>query len=327
MSPGAFGANLGQKRYLTLLIRFVKPEGDAKRQEALSERDGNGLKLEINMHNEAQTPDSTAGLNEEGEADASDQASESKAGGAPGGGAKREDTRLQGVVVVDKPLGWSSMTVIRKVRRAAGTKRVGHAGTLDPLATGVVVVCMGKATKLVERLMGQTKVYVATVDLSAFSDTDDREGVITPVEVKEPPVLDRVTEVLKGFVGEVMQTPPVFSAIHVGGQRAYDLARKGKEVKMAPRQVRIDSVVLVKYAWPELIIEVTCGKGTYIRSLARDIGKALGTGGHLSGLRRTRVGALTVEMALANEKLLGTVVQGDLMGVDDVRLGIAGDRD
>ncbi len=233
---------------------------------------------------------------------------------------KRVDTKLQGVVVVDKPLGWSSMTVIRKVRRASGTKRVGHAGTLDPLATGVVVVCLGKATKMVEKLMGQTKVYVANVDLSAFSDTDDREGVLTPVEVAQPPEEETVREALKAFVGNVMQTPPVFSAIHVQGQRAYDLARKGKEVKMAPRQVRIDSVELLSYQWPQLDIQVTCGKGTYIRSLARDIGKALGTGGHLSGLRRTRVGELTVEMALANDKLLGMVVQEDLMELEDPRL-------
>ncbi len=233
---------------------------------------------------------------------------------------KRVDTRLEGVVVVDKPLGWSSMQVIRNMRRASGTKRIGHAGTLDPLATGVVVVCMGRGTKLVDRLMGQTKVYVANIDLSAFSDTEDREGVLTAVEVATPPDETRVREVVAGFVGEVMQVPPAYSAIHVQGQRAYELARKGKAINMPPRQVRIDSIELLSYVWPQLDIRVTCGKGTYIRSLARDIGAALGTGGHLSGLRRTRVGELTVEMALPNEKLSGKISQEDLMALDDPRI-------
>jgi tRNA pseudouridine55 synthase len=233
---------------------------------------------------------------------------------------KRVDTRLEGVVVVDKPLGWSSMQVIRNVRRASDTYRVGHAGTLDPLATGVVVVCLGRGTKLVDRLMGQTKVYVANVDFSAFSDTEDREGVLSPVDVPSPPDEARVRAVLAGFVGEVMQTPPAYSAIHVQGQRAYELARKGQAINMPPRQVRIDSIELLSYAWPNLDIRVTCGKGTYIRSLARDIGVALGTGGHLSGLRRTRVGQLTVEMALANEKLLGKITQEDLMPLSDARI-------
>lgn len=227
---------------------------------------------------------------------------------------------LCGVLVVDKPLGWSSMDVIRRIRRAAGQRKLkaGHAGTLDPLATGVVVCCIGKATKRIDGLMGQTKVYEAEVDLSAFTTTDDREGERREVMVGEGhrPCVARVEAALAGFVGMIQQRPPAFSAIHVGGKRAYSLARQGKAVEMPLRAVQVECIELLSYAWPVLGLRITCGKGTYIRSIARDIGLALGTGGHLASLRRTRVGAFCVEDAVTGEQLMQMkLTQADLRPV------------
>ena len=205
---------------------------------------------------------------------------------------------LHGLLVIDKPLGITSMDVVRVVRRAGGHCKVGHGGTLDPLATGVLVCCFGNATKSVPRLMDATKVYEATVDLSAFTQTDDAEGEREPVQVSQPPTLLQVRAVLDALTGDVEQTPPCYSAVKVAGQRAYKLAREGAEVELKPRIVRIDSIELKRYDWPELAITVTCGKGTYIRSLARQIGQRLQTGGHLTALRRTRVGPHTIEQAI-----------------------------
>ncbi len=209
-----------------------------------------------------------------------------------------QNTTLHGVLVVDKPLGVSSMGVVRVVRRRAGQAKTGHAGTLDPLATGVLVCCLGRATKAVNVLMDTTKVYEATVDLSAFTNTDDAEGRPEPVHVDSPPTGDAVSAAVVEFEGVIQQTPPAFSAVKIGGERAYKLARTGRPAATAPRPVRIDRIEIVGYAWPELQLIVTCGKGTYIRALARDIGRRLGTGGHLTALRRTRVGPYAIDRAI-----------------------------
>lgn len=210
-----------------------------------------------------------------------------------------------GYVVIDKPIGLSSMDVVRRVRwsasRGRGVKKTkcGHAGTLDPLATGVVICCVGKATKAIDLFMGQTKEYEAEVDFSAFTTTEDREGERTEVTpARGVPTRDGAASACASFVGaSVEQVPPRFSAIHIDGRRAYDLARAGEDVKMRPRQVRIDAVDLLDYAWPVARIRVVCGKGTYIRALGRDLGVALGTGGHLASLRRTAIGPHRVEDA------------------------------
>ena len=220
---------------------------------------------------------------------------------------------LSGLLVVDKPLGWSSMEVVRRVRRAAGGTKTGHAGTLDPLATGVVVCCLGSATKRVEELMGLTKVYEAEVDLSAFSATDDREGPLEAVSVARAPTEETVRQALGGFVGVVDQKPPAFSAVHVGGQRAYKLARKGQAVEIEARKVRIDAIEVLAYAWPMVRIRVTCGRGTYIRSFAHDLGQRLCTGGHLASLRRLAVGQYDLSRAVTHERLERAITQGDLL--------------
>lgn len=226
------------------------------------------------------------------------------------------------MIVVDKPLGLSSMDVIYRVRRAAsrgaGVKKTkcGHAGTLDPLATGVILCCVGKATKSVDRLMGMTKEYEAEVDLSAFTTTDDREGPRTEVDVETPPTRDAVVAACQAMVGEsVEQIPPAYSAIHIEGRRAYEMARNGEDVKMRPRWVRIDAIDLLAYDWPTATIRVTCGKGTYIRSIGRDLGVALGTGGHLAALRRTAVGPYRVEDAFAIEHFEKPLDRHDLAEV------------
>ncbi len=228
------------------------------------------------------------------------------------------------MLIVDKPLDWSSMDVCRRVKRATGGAKVGHAGTLDPLATGVVVCCLGRATSLVERLMGLPKTYEAEVDLSAFSVTDDREGPLLPVSVGAIPSEAQVREGLRAFVGWIEQTPPAYSAVHVGGERAYDLARAGKAVTLQPRRVRVDEIAWVTYAWPTLAVRVRCGRGTYIRSLARDLGRSLGTGGHLASLRRTRVGGFAVEGAADAQRLALPITQSDLLGMDVVESMLAG---
>lgn len=211
---------------------------------------------------------------------------------------------IEGVLVIDKPLGMSSMQVCAKVRgklRAGGAPKrvkVGHGGTLDPLASGVLVVLVGKATKRCEQVMAGVKTYETTVDLSRLSDTDDLEGEMTAVEVGEIPTRERVEGACAAWVGTVMQRPPAYSAIKVGGRRAYALARKGEAVELEARPVRIDAIEVLGYAWPVLELRVTCGKGTYIRSLGRDIGAGMGVGGVLTALRRTRVGAFTLGEAV-----------------------------
>ncbi len=209
------------------------------------------------------------------------------------------------------------MDVVRRVRRAAGKAKTGHAGTLDPLATGVVICCLGKATKSVEKLMGQPKAYDTVVDLSAFTQTDDLEGERQEVDVPTPPTLEQVQTVCQQFVGEIQQTPPIYSAVHVNGQRAYKLARKGEAVDMPIKTVRIDAIDVLDYTWPSLTLSIKCGRGTYIRSLGRDIGKQLGTGGHLTSLRRTAVGGYTLDLAHPIDRFESPISQDDLLPVPD----------
>ncbi|MCA9284808.1 MAG: tRNA pseudouridine(55) synthase TruB [Phycisphaerales bacterium] len=218
-----------------------------------------------------------------------------------------------GILILDKPKGLSSMQAIARVRRRAGGVRTGHAGTLDPLATGILVVALGKATKSIDRLMDTEKRYRTVIDLSAFTTTDDAEGDRTERAVPVPPDEQSVREVLLRFVGTIEQRPPAYSAMKVGGRRAYSLARKGAPPTLAPRPVRIDALELVRYLWPLLEIDVRCGKGTYIRSLARDVGEALGTGGHCQALRRTAVGPFDESMARTLDDLPERIGSADVM--------------
>ncbi len=234
------------------------------------------------------------------------------------------DDKLHGLLVIDKPLGWSSMDVVRKVRYAAGKgsgrgkQKVGHAGTLDPLATGVLVVCLGRATKMVDQLMGQKKVYEAAIDLSAFTASDDAEMPREEVVVESPPTVEQIDAALLTQTGEVEQVPPAFSAIHVDGKRAYQAARKGEAVELKPRTVRIDKVERLGYDWPRLGLRITCGKGTYVRSIARDLGRYLGTGGHLTALRRTASGVFTIGQAYPMGQLENGLAQEELLSISRI---------
>ncbi len=198
---------------------------------------------------------------------------------------------FHGLLVLDKPGGLTSRDVVNRALRwfPRGTK-VGHTGTLDPLATGVLVLCVGAATRLTEYVQRMDKTYRAGLLLGARSDTDDADGDVEVVPVERPPDGSIVAECLQEFVGEIEQVPPAYSAAKVTGRRAYDLARQGKDVSLERRKIRIYRIDLVDYAYPRLDLEVRCGKGTYIRSLARDLGERLGCGALVQTLRRTRVG-------------------------------------
>lgn len=201
---------------------------------------------------------------------------------------------------MDKQEGVTSAGLCRLVKgrlRAGGAPKsikVGHGGTLDPMATGVVVILVGKATKMCDAVMAGEKRYLAGIDLSAVTPSDDRETERTLIEVAEHPSSDRVRAAAARFVGEIDQTPSAYSALWIDGKRAYEMARKGKEVTMTPRRVVVHACTVLEYAWPMVTLDIRCGKGVYIRSIARDIGVALGTGGTLMWLRRTAVGPWTI---------------------------------
>jgi tRNA pseudouridine55 synthase len=213
---------------------------------------------------------------------------------------------MDGVVNLDKPPGITSARAVGAAKRMLprGTK-IGHAGTLDPFATGVLLLLVGKATKACEQLMDRPKQYEATVRLGATTATDDLESpeIPYPRHTPEPPAFGVIYLAVQGFVGEIMQRPPAFSAMKVGGRRAYDLARQGDAVELAPRPVRVYGIELIEYAWPLVRLRIDCGRGTYIRSLARDLGQALSTGGYLTQLRRTRVGDFAVGDAVTLPQL------------------------
>lgn len=209
---------------------------------------------------------------------------------------------MNGLLVIDKPAGMTSRDVVNRVQQwfPRGTK-VGHTGTLDPLATGVLVICVGSATKLADVVQAMGKTYRSQFRLGATSDTDDADGTVTLVPNAVSPSEELVRTALAGFVGVVEQLPPAYSALKVAGRRAHDLARRGEAVELKPRPVRIDAVRLLGYEWPFVEVEVDCGKGTYIRSIARDLGAKLGVGGLVATLRRTRVGPFHVEQGIGLE--------------------------
>jgi tRNA pseudouridine55 synthase len=203
-----------------------------------------------------------------------------------------------GLLLADKGPDVTSFQVVAHLRRALRVPKVGHGGTLDPMATGVLPILLGEATKLTAYLQGQDKEYLATIRLGVVTDTLDATGTVTgerPVPPLEPA---EVRAALRRFVGEIEQVPPMYSALHVRGKRLHELARAGVAVERAPRRVRVDAFELIECAPPRLRVRVVCGSGTYVRSLAADLGDALGCGGHVEALVRTRVGALRLEDAV-----------------------------
>jgi tRNA pseudouridine55 synthase len=206
----------------------------------------------------------------------------------------------QGAVLnIDKPAGWTSFDVVKKIRNLTRVKKVGHAGTLDPFATGVLIVCTGPATKKINSLVDTSKEYVGEIHLGIETDTMDPTGRVTAEnEISEIPGREKIIAVLEEFTGTITQIPPMYSALKVKGKRLYKYAREGKTVERKPREVTIFEMELLSYEFPFLRIRVVCSKGTYIRVLADDIGRKLGTGGYLRKLRRTRVGDYRIEESL-----------------------------
>ena len=223
------------------------------------------------------------------------------------------------VLYFNKPLEWTSFKLVGMVRYHICRKlkvkklKVGHAGTLDPLATGVMTICTGKATKRIEEFQYKTKEYIATIQLGATTPSFDLEHEIDKTYPTEHITRELVEETLKRFVGEIWQVPPVYSACKVDGKRAYDLARKGEEVELKPKLLVIDEIELLSYDMPTIVIRVVCSKGTYIRALARDIGEALQSGGHLTGLIRSRVGDVTRDQCIDPEHVLEWLDNQDII--------------
>ena len=212
------------------------------------------------------------------------------------------------MLLIDKPLEWTSFDVVRKLRGLVRTRKIGHAGTLDPLATGLLILCTGKFTKRINEYMAKEKEYTGTITLGASTPTYDLES--EPRDFREVSAVTRaVMEELieQRFMGGIEQVPPAHSAIKIGGRRVYELARKGKEVKLEPRRIRIQEFGITGFHLPEVDFRVVCSTGTYIRSLAHDLGAALGCGGYLSALRRTRIGEYRVEQALTMEQAEGYI--------------------
>ena len=206
---------------------------------------------------------------------------------------------MNGFLVIDKPGGMTSRAVVNRVQLWFPRRtKIGHTGTLDPLATGVLVLCIGTATKLADRVQAMAKQYETRVRFGATSNTDDADGVMVESPAAATPTREAIEQLLPQFVGLIEQLPPQFSALKVQGQRAYELARRGTEVALQPRPVRVDSIQLVNYEWPWLDLIIDCGKGTYVRSIARDLGERLQVGGLVQSLRRTRVGPFLAEQGV-----------------------------
>ncbi|MGM9812199.1 MAG: tRNA pseudouridine(55) synthase TruB [Muribaculaceae bacterium] len=228
---------------------------------------------------------------------------------------------IQGeVFYLDKPLGWTSFDVVKRIRgklhHRLGIKKlkVGHAGTLDPLATGVLIICTGKMTKQIDELQAHVKEYVAEMALGATTPSFDLETEIDAIYPTEHITRELVEQVLQEhFVGSIQQVPPAFSACKVDGHRAYKMARKGKAVELKAKELVIDEIELLAFEPQKITVRVVCSKGTYIRALARDIGVALGSGAHLTALRRTRVGNVRVEDCLSVPDMLSVLDEAELV--------------
>jgi tRNA pseudouridine55 synthase len=217
---------------------------------------------------------------------------------------------ISGVLVVDKPVGLTSHDVVQVIRKGTNIRRAGHTGTLDPRASGVLVILIGPAVRLSEYVSASDKRYQAVLRLGASTDTYDADGQVTRSRPVENITEEQFENELQKFVGEIEQVPPPYSAVKVKGRKAYEMAREGEEVDLAPRKIKVYSLELLEWAPPEAVIDVYCSSGTYVRSLAHDLGEALGCGAHLVGLRRTKSGRFTLRDAVPLRKLKDAFDEG-----------------
>lgn len=207
------------------------------------------------------------------------------------------------LLLIDKPLQWTSFDVVNKLRYRLKMKKVGHAGTLDPLATGLLLICTGKMTKKIEQYMGLEKEYTGTFVIGQTTPSYDLETEVSEQKDISHITEDQLSDATKNLTGKISQLPPMHSAIKIGGKRAYEFARKGKEIELQPREVEISEFEITDIRLPEVKFRIVCSKGTYIRSIARDFGKALGVGAYLSQLCRTRIGPYLLEDAVTAEEV------------------------
>lgn len=214
------------------------------------------------------------------------------------------------VLLIDKPLHWTSFDVVRKIRNALYIKKVGHAGTLDPLATGLLIVCTGKFTKKINEFMAQEKEYTGTFTLGAVTPTYDLESAPINQKSVDQFSYEGLQDIAKRFTGDIMQVPPIYSAIKKDGIAMYELARRGDDIELSPRPVHVSEFTITSVALPVVTFKIVCSTGTYIRSLAHDFGQALGCGAHLSGLRRTRIGQFSVKDAKGVEEFVEALRSG-----------------
>lgn len=223
------------------------------------------------------------------------------------------------IIYIDKPLHWTSFDAVKRIRGTLTRRlkvkklKVGHAGTLDPLATGVMIICTGKATKRIDELQAGVKEYIATIALGATTPSFDLETEIDATYPTDHITKELVEETLTRFTGEIEQVPPAFSACKVDGKRAYKMARKGQEVELKAKLLVIDEIELLEYSPTSIVVRVVCSKGTYIRALARDIGQALNSGGHLTALRRTRVGNIYIDQCMAVEQAIDMLQNAEVV--------------
>lgn len=217
---------------------------------------------------------------------------------------------ISGVLVVDKPVGLTSHDVVQIIRKGTNIRRAGHTGTLDPRASGVLVILVGPAVRLSEYVSASDKRYQAVLRLGASTDTYDSEGRVTSSAPVDDITEEQFEQTLEKFVGEIEQVPPPYSAVKVKGRKAYEMAREGEEVDLAPRKIKVYNLELLEWATPEAVIDVYCSSGTYVRSLAHDVGETLGCGAHLVGLRRTKSGRFTLRDAVPLRKLTDAFEEG-----------------
>jgi tRNA pseudouridine55 synthase len=218
---------------------------------------------------------------------------------------------VSGVLVIDKPIGLTSHDVVQIIRRGTGIRRAGHTGTLDPRASGVLVVLIGPAVRLSEFVSASDKRYQATIRLGGTTDTYDAEGVVTSETPATHITEEAFDDILQTYVGEIEQVPPPYSAVKVKGRKAYEMARKGEQVELQPRKINVYSLDVLEWDPPEVVIDAYCSSGTYIRSLANDLGESLGTGAYLIGLRRTKSGRFTLREAVPLRRLKEAFQAGD----------------
>lgn len=223
---------------------------------------------------------------------------------------KISEDKNSGFLLINKEPGKSSFFIIKQLRHITGIKKIGFAGTLDPIASGLLIVAISNATKFLDAFHFLNKIYIAKIELGKISDTYDIEGDIKNVKINKKPDIAEIKNMLdRNFTGEILQTPPIFSAKKINGKNAYELARKGKQVKVKPVKIKINSIKIKKYKFPFLDLEINCSRGTYIRSIANDLGKKLKTGGILAKLQRTKIGNFDIKNAIRQNDLSKKLIE------------------